>query len=66
MQGNLSVERMCELAKVSRAGFYRTLQEQRPSQVIHGLDAHATSCKSVLAISRSSSDEVAVARISSY
>ena len=25
MQGNLSVERMCYLAQVSRAGFYGTL-----------------------------------------
>ena len=32
MQGNLSIERMCELAKVSRAGFYRSLQEQRPQE----------------------------------
>ena len=30
MQGGLSVERMCELARVSRAGFYRSLQEQVP------------------------------------
>jgi hypothetical protein len=30
MQGNLKVERMCELAQVSRAGFYRSLQEQVP------------------------------------
>ena len=29
-QGSLSIERMCQLAPVSRAGFYRTLQEQRP------------------------------------
>jgi putative transposase len=29
-QGCLSIERMCELAKVSRAGFYRSLQEQVP------------------------------------
>ena len=26
MQGNLSIERMCQLARVSRAGFYRWLQ----------------------------------------
>ena len=26
MQGGLSVERMCELARVSRAGFYRSLR----------------------------------------
>jgi len=30
MQGSLSVERMCYLAQVSRAGFYRSLQEQLP------------------------------------
>jgi putative transposase len=28
MQGGLSIERMCELARISRAGFYRSLQEQ--------------------------------------
>ena len=30
MQGNLSIERMCQLAAVSRAGFYRSLQEREP------------------------------------
>jgi len=30
LQGNLSVERMCQLAQVSRAGFYRSLQEREP------------------------------------
>ena len=30
LQGSLSIERMCELARVSRAGFYRSLREQRP------------------------------------
>ncbi len=30
MQGNLSIERMCQLAAVSRAGFYRALQEREP------------------------------------
>jgi transposase InsO family protein len=30
LQGNLSVERMCQLAQVSRASFYRSLQEQEP------------------------------------
>jgi putative transposase len=30
MQGSLSIERMCRLTGVSRAGFYRCLQEQRP------------------------------------
>ena len=30
MQGKLSIERMCQLARVSRAGFYRSLQEQEP------------------------------------
>ncbi len=29
MQGNLSIERMCQLAGVSRAGFYRSLQERQ-------------------------------------
>ncbi|MGH9403111.1 MAG: IS3 family transposase [Terriglobia bacterium] len=29
-QGSLSIERMCRLAGVSRATFYRTLQEQQP------------------------------------
>jgi putative transposase len=29
-QGSLRIERMCQLAEVSRAGFYRTMQEQRP------------------------------------
>ena len=28
MQGNLSIERMCQLASVSRAGFYRSLQRE--------------------------------------
>jgi putative transposase len=30
LQGSLSIERMCLLAGVSRAGFYRSLQEQMP------------------------------------
>src|SRR2546425_10566081 len=30
LQGSLSIERMCQLARVSRAGFYRSLQEQQP------------------------------------
>ena len=30
LQGNLSIERMCQLAQVSRAGFYRSLQECEP------------------------------------
>src|ERR1051325_92389 len=29
-QGSLSIERMCQLAQVSRAGFYRSLQERLP------------------------------------
>jgi transposase InsO family protein len=29
-QGSLSIEHLCELARVSRAGFYRSLQKQRP------------------------------------
>lgn len=30
LQGSLSIERMCELARVSRAGFYRFLRERQP------------------------------------
>jgi len=30
LQGNLSIERMCQLAQVSRAGFYRRLQGRVP------------------------------------
>jgi transposase InsO family protein len=32
MQGSLRIERMCQLAQVSRAGFYRSLREQTPVQ----------------------------------
>ena len=32
LQGSLCIERMCQLAQVSRAGFYRWLQEQQPVQ----------------------------------
>ena len=32
MQGSLSIERMCQLARVSRAGFYRFLQERLPRE----------------------------------
>lgn len=32
MQGGLSIERMCHLAGVSRAGFYRSLQQQQPME----------------------------------
>jgi len=30
LQGSLSIERMCQLVGVSRAGFYRSLQERAP------------------------------------
>ena len=30
MQGSLSIERMCQLAQVSRAGFYRSWGEKKP------------------------------------
>jgi putative transposase len=30
MQGSMGVERMCQLAQVSRAGFYRYVQEEMP------------------------------------
>jgi putative transposase len=32
LQGSLSIERMCQLAQVSRAGFYRSLQGRLPVQ----------------------------------
>ena len=32
LQGSLSIERMCQLAQVSRAGFYRSFQEHLPDQ----------------------------------
>jgi putative transposase len=32
LQGSLSIERMCQLAQVSRAGFYRSLQGHAPAQ----------------------------------
>ena len=31
-QGPLSIERMCHLAQVSRAGFYRSLQAHQPME----------------------------------
>ena len=30
LQGRLSIERMCQLAQVSRAGFYRYLESRAP------------------------------------
>jgi putative transposase len=32
LQGSLSIERMCQLAQASRAGFYRSLQDRAPIQ----------------------------------
>jgi len=32
LQGSMTVERMCEVARVSRASFYRSLQAQRPAE----------------------------------
>ena len=32
LQGSLSIERMCHLAQVSRAGFYRFFKEEEPQQ----------------------------------
>src|SRR5436189_435657 len=32
LQGSLSIERMCQLAQVSRASFYRSLQEKMPAE----------------------------------
>src|SRR3989442_5112913 len=30
LQGSLSIERMCQMVRVSRRGFYRSLKEQQP------------------------------------
>jgi putative transposase len=32
LQGSLSIERMCELERVSGASFYRSFREQRPAE----------------------------------
>jgi hypothetical protein len=32
VQGSLGIERMCQLGQVSRAGFYRSLKEQKPAE----------------------------------
>jgi putative transposase len=32
LQGSLSIERMCEVARVSRASFYRSLKERQPAE----------------------------------
>jgi len=32
VQGSMSIERMCQLAEVSRAGFYRSLRERTPAE----------------------------------
>jgi putative transposase len=32
LQGSLSVERICELGRVNRASFYRSLKERRPAE----------------------------------
>ena len=32
MQGSLTIERMCQLAQVSRAGFYRSLHAVKPAE----------------------------------
>jgi putative transposase len=44
LQGGLSIERMCQLAGVSRAGFYRSLEDGAPVEAemetrsaIHGI-----------------------------
>jgi putative transposase len=39
LQGSLSIERMCQLAGVSRAGFYRSLQDRAP--VEEGLEVRS-------------------------
>src|SRR5687768_13107169 len=47
LQGSLSIERMCQLAQVSRAGFYRSLQERLP--VEEEMEVRATIQQIVLA-----------------
>jgi hypothetical protein len=42
MQGNLGIERMCQLAAVSRAGFYRSLSEQRPVEDCLNFGVHSS------------------------
>ena len=32
MQGKLSIARMCQIAGVSRASFYRSLQQRAPAE----------------------------------
>ena len=32
LQGSMTIERMCELTRVSRASFYRSLREKRPAE----------------------------------
>ena len=32
MQGSLGIEHMCQLARVSRAGFYRSLRDHVPQE----------------------------------
>ena len=32
LQGGLRIEQMCQLAQVSRAGFYRSLQAHQPME----------------------------------
>ena len=32
MQGSMSIERMCQLAGISRVGFYRSLQDHKPHE----------------------------------
>ncbi len=32
MQGSPSIERMCQLADISRAGFYRSLRDRKPQE----------------------------------
>ena len=38
-QGSLSIDRMCQLAQVSRAGFYRSLQEAQPMDEVMAVRA---------------------------
>jgi hypothetical protein len=40
LQGSLSIERMCQLAGVSRRSFYRSLKEPQPAE--EGMEVRST------------------------
>ena len=48
VQGNLGVDRMCQLAQASRASFYRSLKEQAPEE--GDLEVRGHACRRQLTI----------------